>query len=188
MGAMTMAGPAHPPGPSVPQPERIVARVRRHARVLTWPALLLIVVAAAVGYFAGNLPEPWMDLAVLAGAGLVVLGGCLIPFLAWLARRTTITTRRIIRRSGLFVREREELLHSRGYNVTVRKNGLQSMFGCADVRIDTGAGRLIVLRDVPNANLVQSVLGELVERARADVAATGQHPGSIPGQPIPRSR
>ena len=43
----------------------------------------------------------------------VVLLGCLLPFLAWLTRRATITTRRLILRSGIFVRVREEVLHNR---------------------------------------------------------------------------
>ena len=50
-----------------------------------------------------------------------MLLGCLLPFLAWLTRRTTITTRRIILRSGVFARVRRELLHSRGYDVVVRR-------------------------------------------------------------------
>ena len=69
----------------------------------------------------------------------LLLLGCLLPFLAWLTRRTTITTRRVIMRSGIFVRVRTEVLHNRGTEVTVRRTWGQSIFGSGDVRIDIGA-------------------------------------------------
>ena len=111
------------------------------------------------------LSELWQRLAVAAVAVLVVLLGCLLPFLAWLARRTTITTRRIIMRSGVFARMRRELLHSRGYDVVVRRTWIQSAFGSGDVRINTGHEHPFVIRDVPNPFQVQAALHELMEEA-----------------------
>ena len=46
------------PAPGAPTPELLVARFRPHARRLAWSALVLIAVAAACGYFYGNLPMP----------------------------------------------------------------------------------------------------------------------------------
>ena len=101
---------------------------------------------------------------LLAGsAGLTILV-FVIPFLGWLARGYVITTRRIVIRQGLLVRTRQELLHSRGYDVTVRQNGLQQLFRRGDVLINTGLDRPVVLQDVPSAALVQSALHELMER------------------------
>ena len=65
---------------------------------------------------------------------------------------------------GLMVRTRQELLHSRGYDVTVRQNGMQQLFRSGDVLINTGLDRPVVLHDVPSAALVQSALHELMER------------------------
>ena len=48
--------------PSGP-PERVVARIRRHARMLTIPTLLLIVVAGGLAYLLAVLPEVWQRLA-----------------------------------------------------------------------------------------------------------------------------
>ena len=109
------------------------------------PALLFIVTAGAATYALLALPETWQRLAVAARRVFVVLLGCLLPFLAWLTRRTTITTRRIILRSGVFVRVRRELLHSRGYDVVVRRTWMQSAFGSGDVRINTGHERPFVI-------------------------------------------
>ncbi|MFC9559081.1 PH domain-containing protein [Agromyces sp. NPDC056965] len=156
--------------PAAQPPERVVARVRRHARILILPAILLILVAGATAYGVGIAPETWQVLAILGGAVVVVLLGSFLPFLAWLTRRTTITTRRVIARSGIWVRVRQELLLSRGRDVTVRGTWGQSAFGSGDVRIDTGHEKPFVLKDVPKPVLVQGALQELMGEEQARVA------------------
>ncbi|WP_448809332.1 PH domain-containing protein [Agromyces bauzanensis] len=150
--------------------ERVVARVRRHARVLIIPAVLLVAVVGGATYAVGVFGELWQQLAVVGVALLVVVVGCFMPFLAWLTRRATITTRRIILRRGVFVRVRQELLHSRGYDVVVRRTWAQRAFGSGDVRIGTGQENPVVLPDVPDPNLVQAALHELMEHEHSRVA------------------
>lgn len=171
---------AHPPGEgaaafavAVPA-EHVIARLRRHGRMLFWPSLLLIIVAGTTSYFLGQLPEEWENIALGAGAALLVVFGFVMPFLSWLNRRYTITTRRVIVRHGFFVHVRQELLHSRGYDITMRRSWLQSAFRSGDILITAGSEHVIVLRDVPNAELVQSTLHELMERNQALVAAQHQ--------------
>src|SRR3712207_4622697 len=136
--------------------ETVVARLRPHARVLFWPSLLLIVLAGATTYLASIVREPWQEIAVLAaGAALAVLLW-LLPLLSWLAHRYTITTRRLVIRSGLLVRQRQEILHSRSYDVVVRQNAVQSLFRSGDVHVNTGLERPVVLHDVPGVDLVQA--------------------------------
>lgn len=151
--------------------EHVIARLRRHGRMLFWPSLLLIIVVGATSYFLGQLPEEWENIALVAGAALLVIFGFVVPFLSWLNRRYTITTRRVIVRHGFFVHVRQELLHSRGYDITMRRSWLQSAFRTGDILITAGSEHVIVLRDVPNAELVQSTLHELMERNQALVAA-----------------
>ncbi|GAA1749652.1 PH domain-containing protein [Agromyces humatus] len=164
---MTSASTPGPAAPPAHPAERVVARVRRHARVLILPALLLILVAGATTYAVGILGEAWQQLTAVGAALFVVLLGCLLPFLAWLTRRATITTRRLILRSGIFVRVREEVLHNRANDVTVRRTWGQGAFGSGDVRIDIGRERPVVLKDVPKPDLVQAALHELIEDAHA---------------------
>ncbi len=116
--------------------ETVVARLRPHVRGLVWPGILLLLIAGATGFFAGSLPEEWMNLGVLVAAGILVLLGCIVPWLRWLSRGYTITSRRTVVRSGMLVRERRELLHSRASDVTVRASPLQRM-----VRVGRGAHR-----------------------------------------------
>jgi uncharacterized membrane protein YdbT with pleckstrin-like domain len=155
-------------------PEAVVARLRPHGRALFWPSLALVAILGAAGYFYGSFPEPWQNLAVLAAALLLALLLWMLPLLAWLGRHYTITTRRIVLRSGFFVRVRQELLHSRGYDVTVRKHALQSLFRSGDVLINTGLDHPVVLRDVPGADLVQAALHDLMELSQNPVAARHQ--------------
>ena len=161
-------------------PESVVARLRPHGRALFWPTLALLLIVGATTYYFGRFPEEWENLALLGVAALLVLLLWVIPLLLWLGRNYTITTRRIILRSGFIVRVRQELLHSRGYDVTVRKNGLQSVFGSGDVQINTGLEHPVVLRDVPGADLVQAALHDLMEANQSMVASHRQQDASRP--------
>ncbi len=161
--------------------EHVVARVRRHGRMLFWPSILLIAVCGAAGYYAGQMDEEWQSIAIVAGAALLVLLGFVLPLLAWLSRRYTITTRRVIVRHGFFVQVRQELMHSRGYDVSVRRSWVQSAFRTGDILINTGLEQPIVLRDVPSADLVQRTLHDLMEANQGFVAARRQHDQATPG-------
>lgn len=154
--------------------ERIVARLRPHSRVLFWPSLVLIAVVGAMAYFYGSFSETWQNTGILAAGALVILLLWLLPLLSWLGKRYIITTRRIVLRGGFFVRIRQELLHSRGYDITVRKIGLQSLFGCGDIIINTGHDSPVRMRDVPGAGLVQGALHDLMEKSLNPIAARRQ--------------
>jgi membrane protein YdbS with pleckstrin-like domain len=142
--------------------------------VLFWPTLVLIGASGATGYYYGTLPEPWQNVLLLVGAGLAVALLWLLPLVSWLTRRYTITSRRIIFVHGIFVHVRQELLHSRGYDVSVRKNWLQSLFRSGTVRINSGLEHPLSLRDVPDADLVQQVLQDLMEQSQTVMAARRQ--------------
>ena len=167
-------------------PEAVVARLRPHSRRLVFPSIVLVIVAAVTGYFSGQLPEDWQNIALLVGAALLVVLLWLLPLLAWLASHYTITTRRIVLRTGFLVRVRQEMLHSRGYDVTVRKGALQSLFGSGNVEINAGLDHPVVLKDVPNADLVQAALHDLMEQSLNPVAARRQQAQSAPSDETTR--
>ena len=153
-------------GPVGGPEERVVARLRRHGRVLVLPALLLIATVGATAYLVPAL-EGWPQTATLIGAAIVVVLGCALPYLAWLTSRTTITTRRVIVRRGLFVRVRRELWHRRGYDVQVSRSWLQGVIGSGDVRLETGHEVPVVLRDIPGPLAVQAALHELMAESHS---------------------
>jgi len=160
------------PAPGSIVPERVIARVRPHGRRLIPSVILFIGVVGFTPYALGlDYLEPWR-LAIAIGAGVLVFTGAVLPYLAWLGTRTTITTRRIVVRRGIFVRERRELLHGRGYDISVRRTPLQMVLGSGDVRVIGSADYPLVVKDVPQPILLQSALHELVESALSGASAT----------------
>jgi hypothetical protein len=154
--------------------ERVVARLRPHARAMFWPSIALFASCAAVGYFGGTFSELWENILLYSSAAAVVLLLFLLPFGSWLSKRIIITTRRVIVRRGFFVRVRQEIMHSRGYDITLSRNWIQSAFRSGDVRINAGLERPFVLKDVPKANLVQDALHELMEHSQNVVSTHRQ--------------
>jgi uncharacterized membrane protein YdbT with pleckstrin-like domain len=145
------------------QREAIVARVRSHSRALIFPGIVLVATAGTLGYYVGSFAEGWQNLALLTGGLLLVVVAWFLPFFGWLARNYTITTRRVVLSSGIFIRVRQELLHSRGYDVTVRQNWVQRMFGSGDLLINAGHDHPVVLRDIPAVSITQAALHDLME-------------------------
>ena len=146
------------------RPEVVLLRVRRHGRRLLLPVVALLAVAAAAGYWVGALPEPWMNLLAGVGAAASALLLGVFPVLAWLAHRTTVTSRRVILRHGFFVRHRSEVPLARLREVRLRRGPLQRLVGAGDIDLFSGADR-VRLDDVPAAERVADALQELMERA-----------------------
>ena len=155
--------PTAPALGAAPAAELRVARIRRHARHLTWSALVLIAVAGAVGYFTGNLPAGYEDWMLWTAASAVVLLLVVVPYLRWLSHTYTITTRRVIERSGLFSRHRTELPHARGYTISERRGPLQRLWGTGTLTLSNGVDTPLRMRDVPAVSLVHETLVDQVE-------------------------
>lgn len=155
--------------------ETVIARLRPHGRALFWPTVLLLAVAAALGFFEGVFPQEWQNIAVLIAGGVIAVVGWLAPLLRWLSRGYTITSRRVVVRSGIIVRTRQEVLHSTAHDVTVRRTAMQTVFRSGDVLVSTGLDRPVMLADVPSADLVQAALHDLIDTATIARSA-GPHP------------
>lgn len=141
--------------------ERVIARMRPHGRVLVVPVLVLWACAGLVALLLDRVDWPLWNVAVLTVAGIVVAVLTVVPTLAWLSRGFTFTTERVIIRTGFGGTRRETML-SRVHDVTVRRRGLQALFGAGDVLLSTGGDRAVILSDVPSASLVQRTLSELL--------------------------
>ncbi len=149
--------------PGAPTPELRVARFRGHARRLFWSALVLIAVAGALGYFYGNLPAPFENWMLLTAAAALVLFLVLLPYLSWWAHVYTITTRRVLERSGVFGVRRQELSHVRGYSIQERRGLLQRMWGAGTLVLTNGVDQPMRLVNVPSVGLVHEALVDQVE-------------------------
>jgi membrane protein YdbS with pleckstrin-like domain len=166
-GGMTqpigLGGRPHTPAPGAPTPELKIARVRRHARRLFWPAVVLVAVAGATGYFFGNLPAPFRDWMLVTVAAVAVFFLVLLPFVAWWSHTYTITTRRVIERRGVLRTQRRDLSHAPGYAIRVRRGLLQRMWGAGTLTLTGGVDEPLRMVDIPNAALVHEVLVDQVE-------------------------
>ena len=162
------------------EPERVIVLLRAHARALTGPVLVVVLASGGAVYGASALEEPWMRIVVAAAGALAILLLGLVPYIRWLASHVLITTRRIVVRRGLGVRTRQEVLHSRSYDVSLRQTGLQRLFGSGDILVNTGLDRPVVLRDLPRAALVQEAISDLMEHSRSSVAEARRQTGATP--------
>ncbi|MGP3535490.1 PH domain-containing protein [Microbacterium sp. RD1] len=170
------------PAPGAPTPELRVARLRPHARRLFWSAVVLVAVAAAVGYFYGNLRPPLENWMLLTAAAAVVLLLVVLPWAVWWSHSYTITTRRVIERGGLFRRRRSELTHVRGYTIQLRRGPIQRMWGAGTLILSNGVDAPLRLRNVPSAELVHEVLVDQVE-VNQILAHRDSQPPSVPLSP-----
>ncbi len=155
--------PATPP-PGAPRPEELlVARFRPQARRLIWSGLLVIVLSGLGALAWGNLPAPFEDWMILAaGAGLVLLF-VVVPWLMWRSHLYTVTTRRVIARSGVLGQQRSELSHARGYAIETRRGVWQRLWGTGTLTLSDGDEGKIVLANVPHPRLVGEVLADQIE-------------------------
>ncbi|WP_282837158.1 PH domain-containing protein [Microbacterium flavum] len=171
------------PAPGAEVRELRVARVRSHARRLTWSALVLIAVCGAVGYFTGNLPAPFEDWMLWSAAGLVVLVLVVIPFVRWFSRTYTVTTRRVIAQSGLFRRTRTEIGHARGYTISERRGPIQRMWGAGTLSLSNGVDAPLRMVDIPSVRLVNEALADQVEVSQILAHRDSHAMPVIPGPP-----
>jgi membrane protein YdbS with pleckstrin-like domain len=141
--------------------EQTVAMMRRHARVLTGPFLVLALTTAALGFFDAQLPEAWMRLTLWVAGAVIVLALVVVPLVAWLGGRVVVTTRRIVIYNGLIVRSRREILLARVSDVTVRRTPLQAVMRSGNMLISLGGEQTVRVRDIPRADLVAAALLQL---------------------------
>ena len=85
--------------------EVVVRHMHTHIKVLLWRVVveILLLVAGVVGsVMAPASWQPWGVLAIWVVVLVVSVPLLLVPWLQWYTRTYTVTTKRIITRSGVF--------------------------------------------------------------------------------------
>lgn len=146
--------------------EREVVHVRTHAKVLIWPAVLLIVVAALVGVGVALLPASWNPIGTIvlvAVAVLVVIIWVVVPFLRWRTTTYTLTSRRIITRRGILNKRGHDLPLIRINDVSYDHSLIDRMLGCGTLRIKTASDHTpLILPDVPDVERMHVQITEIL--------------------------
>lgn len=161
-------------GVTLDEDESLVLALRQHVVVLTRPLLILLVTVPLAAVLAGYVPDgsfqPFVRLAVVVVAVLVVLAWVVWPFLQWWTQTYTITTRRLLLRSGVFNRAGHDMPLARLNDVSFSHSFWQRLLGCGTLEVESAGERgQIVLSNVPRVETVQHTLHRLAEDARGAV-------------------
>ncbi|MBT1035433.1 PH domain-containing protein [Canibacter sp. lx-45] len=178
---------------SDPQHERALLRFRQHASRLTGAVLCLLVAALITGGWLGSFTDPLLNILAAVGVCALAIGGFLAPYTSWLARRTTITTQRVIIREGVFVRRRHELQVAQVRTISTSRNILQRMLGSGNITVSLhGSASNVVLANVPGVRDVTEILQQLAAssyaaqtRSQHSFFAAQQYDTSAVGSPYP---
>lgn len=146
--------------------EQEVLHTRTHAKALVLPGLALVLVGAGVGWGAALIPSsarPVGQLAIVGVGVLLAVWWCVIPFLRWRTTTYTLTTRRLVTRSGILNKRSHDLPFSRVNDVSSERGLTDRMLGCGTLVVQTAAeGGGIVLVDVPDVEHVHHTMTELL--------------------------
>jgi uncharacterized membrane protein YdbT with pleckstrin-like domain len=159
--------------------EEVELHLRTHVKALVPPVLVLLLVSAAAGFAWGSLPGsgagPTARLVVLGLAVLVVLRWTVWPFLRWLSTTYTVTSERLITRTGVLNRTGRDIPLGRINDVAYEQSLSDRLVGAGTLVVSAASeqGR-IVLDDLPRVHRVQLRLSELVRAAHwGDLDGTG---------------
>ncbi|MBN9107028.1 MAG: PH domain-containing protein [Propionibacteriaceae bacterium] len=147
------------------QGEVEVLSLRTHAKALIRPALVLLLIAVAIGVAFALLPPEWVAAAwwVIVVLGLIAAAiWVLVPFLNWWTTTYTFTNRRIITRRGILTKSGHDLPLTRINNVAYNRSLTDRMFGCGSLELTTAADEPVVLDDIPDVERVHVVMTELL--------------------------
>ena len=151
-----------------------VLSLRTHVKALFMPAVVLVLVAIAIGVsFA--LPanvQPWASWVILAVGVLALIFWVLIPFLRWATTTYTFTNRRIITRRGIINKSGHDLPLTRIVNVAYNRDLSDRIFGCGTLALTTAADQPVMLDDIPDVERVHVMMTELL--------FGGDQPRSVP--------
>ncbi len=170
--------------------ERVEMELRPHWRAVVPAVVLLLVVVPVASFLAAVVPDwaaqRWIRLALAVLALVLLAWGTLLPLLRWITQSYTLTTRRIIVRSGLLTRTGHDMPMSRVTDVSFRQGVLDRIMRTGTLTVESSGERgQLVLLDVPNVQVVQREIYRLHEqdddRRRERTDPEVAHPGDGEG-------
>ena len=153
--------------------ERVVLRMRTHAKAMVLPAALLVLDGALLGVGTALVPSDYRPLgqyAVVLAVGALAVWTSVLPFLRWRNRTYTLTNHRLITREGILSRTGHDLPLMRVNDVSYQRSLSDRMLGCGTLYVQTAAEGALVLDDVPDVQHVHLAMTELLFAARPQLA------------------
>jgi len=161
--------------------EHLVLVLRRHAKVLFWPAVLVIVSVPLATFLSALVPTGDVQLyargLIVLVTAAVLLRWAVWPFLRWWTTTYAITDRRLVIRTGVFSRSGHDMPLSRLNDVSFSHGVIGRMLGFGTLVVESAGERgQLVLDEVPKVEQVQRTLYRLSDDVR-DRAARGERGG-----------
>jgi uncharacterized membrane protein YdbT with pleckstrin-like domain len=146
--------------------EESVLRVHQHWKTVLWPVLVLAVTVVALLllllFLAGLAAAARLALGAIAL--IVIIIWTAVPLLRWRTTSYELTTRRLRLRTGVLTRSGRDFPLSRISDVSFAQSLLDRLLGCGRLVVESpGENGQLVLTEIPQVQLVQSTLFQLVE-------------------------
>ncbi|MFC5370259.1 PH domain-containing protein [Arcanobacterium bovis] len=145
--------------------ETVVFHLREHVKAILLNiigAIAVLILAIAGTYFLPESRPTWIVWLIWAIALVFIAVVFLVPWLKWFTTTYTITTRRIITRSGIFAKTGHDIPLSRISNVNYDLDFIDRIFGCGTLIFETSAGNPLELKDIPHVEDVHVRLTEML--------------------------
>jgi len=145
--------------------EVIVRHMHTHPKVLLWRILLeilLLAVGIAASVMAPRDWGMWMHLVIWMVILVISFPLFLIPWLQWSTKTYTVTSKRIITRSGIFNKVGHDLPLSRISDVQHDSSITDRIFGAGTLSLQTSSNDPLLLEDVPKVEMVQVEISNLL--------------------------
>lgn len=142
--------------------EHVVVHHHPHWKMLIWPAIVFLLVAAIGGYLAALVQsQPWHGVAWLAIGVISVAVLCwltLAPLFRWRTTHFVVTTQRVMVREGVFTRTGIDIPMSRINSVQFRHGLIDRMVGCGTLIVESASDEPLEFDDIPHVEKVHSLL------------------------------
>lgn len=147
------------------QDEVVVRHMRTHVKVLLWRIILqtlLLAVAIVGSVLAPEGWQPWGWIVIWVLVVLVSFPLFILPWLRWATKTYTITSKRVITRSGIINKVGHDLPLTRISDVQQECTITDRMFGAGTLILQTSSDDPLLLMDVPRVAIVQVEISNLL--------------------------
>jgi membrane protein YdbS with pleckstrin-like domain len=118
--------------------------------------------ARAVPALSGRW-TPWLVGGCVLAAAAVWLGFCLPRLLRWHGTRYTLTSRRLIARSGMWKRRDQQVNLASVRNLAVHESVLQRLFRSGNISLEAGYQSVVTVPDVPEVARFRDFILDAIE-------------------------
>ena len=145
--------------------EHVVVHTRTHVKALIGPALVLVLLVAAIIVLSRVTDSTVAGAITGAVSVLVVIWWVLRPLVLWLTTTYTFTSRRFIKRSGFIAKEGRTIPLNRISGVDFEIGVIDRIFGCGTLVVsDASTDGSVLLHDIPDVEKVQLQVSDELHR------------------------